>query len=79
MKTKSGWIYRELPLAGDEPRKLVTLETHSRRWVTIRIWNEKKEIWMNGIEPENQYVLAWKNLEEPAKGFYVHGEFVNLE
>ena len=75
---KDGWCYHDKPGEGDS-RKIVTLEQDGRTWVGIRAWNAAINKWMNGGEPEHAHVKAWRDLDQPARGFWDHGKFYLYE
>lgn len=62
-----GWEYRKNPEGGD-CRKIVTLDQDGMCWVGIRAFNASTGQWINNGEPERANVIAWKDLDEPAKG-----------
>ena len=70
---RDGWNYKSKPADGTDARKLVTLREDAMTWVGIRVWNGLTQKWMNNNEPERAQIIAWKNLDEPARGFYEHG------
>lgn len=67
-----GWEYQTKPEGGD-CRKIVTLEQDGMVWVGIRAFNAITGQWLNGGEPERARVLAWKDLDQPAKGRWIDG------
>lgn len=76
----ASWRYRGWPEPGRDARCLVTLESASRmRWVGIRAWHHQDRMWLNGNEPEQNTVIAWSLLPEPAKGVWVRGQLIGVE
>lgn len=71
-----GWNYTSPPEEGRDARKIVTLTQDGMVWVGIRAYNHQRRYWMNGSEPELAHVLAWKDLDEPAKGRWVKGQLL---
>ena len=69
-----GWNYTRNPPAKGDARKLVTLEQDGMIWTGIRAYHHQGGYWMNGGEPELVKVLAWRDLPEPAKGFWQGGK-----
>src|SRR5258706_10457617 len=69
-----GWCYSGGPSEGDDARKLVTLEQGGMAWVGIRAWHLQWKSWMNNGEPERANVVAWRDLPERARGFWVRGQ-----
>jgi len=70
-----GWEYQAKPDGGD-CRKIVTLDQDGMCWVGIRAYNATTGQWLNGGEPERATVLAWRDLDEPARGRWIHGKLV---
>ena len=68
-----GWNYTGKPVEGFDARKIVTLTEGGMVWVGIRAWHGTGGYWMNGGEPERATVKAWRNLPEPAAGFWDRG------
>lgn len=73
MSECDGWNYTGEPPDGEDCRKLVTLVDSGMVWVGIRAWNNLRRGWMNGGEPERCHVKAWRDLPEPAMGFWQRG------
>jgi hypothetical protein len=73
---KDGWTYNTTDIPEGDGRKLVTLEEQGMVWVGIRFWNCQEEHWMDGsgTGPELATVKAWRNLPQPAKGWYDRGQ-----
>ena len=69
---RDGWEYRAKPEGGD-CRKIVTLEQDGMCWVGIRAFNGSTGQWLNGGEPERATVIAWRDLDQPARGRWVGG------
>ena len=69
-----GWNYTEKPIDGTDSRKFVTLEQNSMLWVGIRAWHSTERRWYNGNEPEQATILAWRDMPDPAKGFWQRGQ-----
>lgn len=67
MSEHDGWEYRKNPEGGD-CRKIVTLDQDGMCWVGIRAFNASTSQWLNNGEPERAKIIAWKDLDEPAKG-----------
>jgi hypothetical protein len=67
-----GWHYAGEPSGGDA-RKLVTLVEGGMTWVGIRAFNFQGRHWMNNNEPERAEVKAWRDLDQPASGFWDRG------
>lgn len=67
-----GWHYVGEPMGGDA-RKIVTLVEDGMTWVGIRAFNFQGRHWMNNNEPERATVKAWRDLPEPANGFWDRG------
>ena len=72
---KDGWCYQDKPQEGDA-RKIVTLEQDGMIWVGIRAFHSIAGKWMNNNEPERAKVIAWRDLDEPARGCWVHGKLI---
>ncbi len=68
-----GWCYHDKPKEGGDARKIVSIELGGMVWVGIRAWNHTKRIWMNNGEPNHERIIAWRDLPEPAKGYFVSG------
>jgi hypothetical protein len=75
MAESDGWEYQNKPDGGD-CRKIVTLDQGGMCWVGIRAYNATTGQWLNGGEPERASVLAWKDLDQPARGRWVNGRLV---
>lgn len=75
MSEQDGWEYQAKPDGGD-CRKIVTLDQDGMCWVGIRAYNATTGQWLNGGEPERANVIAWRNLDQPARGRFVHGKLV---
>ena len=71
-----GWHYTGSPAEGTDARKLVTLRDGTMTWVGIRVWNARHGRWENNGEPEPHVVCAWRDLFEPARGYWSRGQFV---
>ena len=71
-----GWHYFQLdkPTDGGNARKLVTLVEGEMIWVGIRAWHSTGQFWMNNSEPCRETIIAWRDLDEPASGFWVRAE-----
>lgn len=69
-----GWHYRDKPTEGDA-RKIVTLQEDGMTWVGIRAFHFQNQTWLHNNEPEKAHVLAWRDLDEPARGFWDRGLF----
>jgi hypothetical protein len=72
------WNYSKTPPAGGDARKLVTLDEDQMRWVGIRAFHSAEGRWYNGNEPERATIIAWRDLEAPAKSFYLRGQFKDM-
>ena len=70
---KDGWHYRGKPEGGD-CRKLVTLKQSGMVWVGIRAFDGTNQRWLNNGEPEVAEVLAWRDLLQPAAGYWDRGK-----
>ncbi len=70
---KDGWYYVGDPPKNGDARKIVTLEQDGMVWVGIRAWNQRGNFWQNNNEPEKDHVKAWRDLNEPAEGYWVRG------
>ena len=70
------WEYSGNPEEGKDARCIVTLLDAGMTWVGIRAWNHQGKYWMNGNERERCQVLAWKPLDDPAKGRWVRGQLI---
>jgi hypothetical protein len=70
-----GWCYHGKPSGNGDARKIVTLEQNGMVWVGIRAYHVRGDYWMNNNEPEVANVIAWRDLNEPAKGRWMRGEF----
>lgn len=68
-----GWNYCGKPPPSADARKLVTLEEGGMTWVGIRAWHHTNQRWVNNGEPERATVKCWRDLPEPARGFYDRG------
>ncbi len=79
MAEKDGWNYctrvAGLPEPVGDARKLVTLEQDGMTWVGVRMFNHQNDNWVNNGEPARETVTAWRDLPEPARGFWDHGKF----
>lgn len=73
---KDGWNYVGVPQPNGDQRKIVTLKQGGMTWVGIRIWNGAKKAWFSGNEPEIATVTAWKDIDQPARGFWDRGRLV---
>lgn len=73
MPEVDGWEYEAKPSEGD-CRKIVTLEQDGMVWVGIRAYGNGR--WLNGGEPERATVIAWRDLDQPAKGRFVRGKLM---
>lgn len=74
MPEHDGWNYSGTPQDGDS-RKLVTLvDDGMMTWVGIRMFSQAEKRWMNGSDPERAQVKAWRDLLEPAKGYWSRGQ-----
>ena len=71
---RDGWHYRGEPRDGTNARKIVTLVDGAVCWVGIRAWNASQRRWENNGEPEPNKILAWRDLHEPAKGYWYRGQ-----
>ena len=80
MPEKDGWNYctgvAGLPEPMGDARKIVTLEQDGMTWVGVRAFNHGNDRWMNNGEPDLATVKAWRDLPEPARGFWDHGKFI---
>lgn len=74
---QDGWNYNGEPGEGDA-RKLVTLEDGGMTWVGIRAWHAAHRRWINNGEPERATVKAWRDLPEPARGFWYRGQLTAM-
>ena len=70
-----GWHYAGDPPENGDARKIVTLEQDGMVWVGIRAWNHRGNYWQNNNDPERATVKAWRDLDEPAKGYWSRGLF----
>ena len=69
-----GWIYGDKPPANGDARKLVTIEcSQQMTWVGIRAYDHNRKCWLNNGEPEKDHIKAWRDLPEPAHGFWSGG------
>lgn len=75
MPERDGWNYHERPEGGDA-RKFVTLEQDGMTWVGIRAYSATMGRWLNNNEPETATVVAWKDLDQPARGRWQRGLLV---
>lgn len=75
MPEQDGWEYQAKPNGGD-CRKIVTLDQDGMCWVGIRAFNATTGQWLNGGEPERAAVVAWRDLDQPARGRFVRGKLV---
>ena len=72
-----GWCYQNsIPEETKDARKIVTLKQDGMVWVGNRAWNHTKKRWENNGEPERASVLAWRELNEPARGYWDRGVLV---
>jgi hypothetical protein len=72
---KDGWYYHS-PIHDNykSPYRLVTLVSGGTRWVAIRFWNHKEQRWEHNGDPELVFdVVCWRELPEPASGFWDRG------
>ncbi len=76
MIQKDGWNYTQYPQPGKDARKIVTLEDGGMVWVGIRAFATDGKYWQNNGEPERARVTAWRDLPEPAKGFWDRGNLI---
>jgi hypothetical protein len=73
--SSDGWNYQSKPNFGENARKFVTLKSGGMAWVGIRAWNAQGHYWQNNGEPiQNETVTAWRDMPEPAKGFWLNGQ-----
>lgn len=75
MSESDGWTYTGGPTSGDA-RRIVTLRQDGMVWVGIRAYHAGEKRWMNNNEPERAEIVAWRDLYEPAKGFWDRGKLV---
>lgn len=71
-----GWNYVGHPEPNKDQRKIVTLEQGGMTWVGIRIWNDSAKAWFNGSERDTATVKAWRDLDQPARGFWDRGQLI---
>ena len=70
------WSYHPVqPIDGTDARKLVTLLDCGMVWVGIRAYDRANKRWLNNNEPEKARIVAWRDLAEPARGFWQGGRF----
>ena len=71
-----GWTYApSYPPPDGDARKIVSLEMDGMVWVGVRAFNHATRKWMNNNEPSGERVVAWRDMPEPARGFWSHGRF----
>ena len=77
MTERDGWNYTnpDASCTGNA-RKLVTLWESGMVWVGIRAWDAQNRRWLNNSEPELVNVIAWRELIEPAEGYWDRGKLV---
>ncbi len=74
MGQKRNWNYLGKPPASGDCRKIVTLmDQDGMMWVGIRAFEHSRQIWINNNEPETARILAWRDLDEPARGRWEGG------
>ncbi len=71
-----GWLYSRPADPIGDGRKIVTLVEAGMTWVGIRAWSSEHRRWLNGGEPERAEIVAWRDLPEPAKGWWDRGILV---
>lgn len=69
-----GWNYNRPQQDNKDARKFVTLKNGAMRWTGVRAWHHQGQYWMNNGEPcKEEIVVAWRDLPEPADGFWLNG------
>ncbi len=67
-----GWNYDDPVDEGLDGRKLCTLYSDGMTWVGIRHFAGGR--WLNNGEPlRSESVIAWRELPQPAKGYWDRG------
>ena len=74
MIEKDGWDYSAQPPDSGDCRKLVTLELDGMLWVGIRAYGQGH--WLNNGKPETAKIVAWRDLDQPARGRWQRGQLV---
>lgn len=69
-----GWVYDTPPSRDGDCRKLVSLEQDGMCWVGVRAYYHVGGYWANNNEPEPATVKAWRDMPNPARGFYDRGK-----
>jgi hypothetical protein len=73
-----GWDYRRHPSSGGDSRKLCTIYVDGGlMFVGVRMWNGERRRWESNGEPcPHEEVRAWRDLPEPALGFWDQGKLL---
>lgn len=74
LQDDDGWNYETQCVPEGDARKIVTLEEDGMTWVGIRAFDHQRKRWINNGEPERASVKAWRDLPNPARGFWFRGQ-----